>query len=220
MFDVLKPPTDNLYKFIALTGLLVLIVSVVLQAYALVTMEMKRLEVVRELNKTNATLSEAKGLGEEPEGAKHDANAASVKLDAAVARYKAMPKSKHPSRQEATEQLRRLDEIEAASQRLRDASKELQSKAEELGRKTAEAHTRSIETEYQNEVLETINLGFVLSKILLLIGSLVGIVIALLGFVLWYRKVQLFEERVIRKNCQGSFITTGRFRLTLAADAR
>lgn len=199
MFDLLKPPTDNLYKFIALTGLLILIISVVLPAYALVTMEMKRLEVVRELNKTSATLDEAKSLGVEAEAATHDAHAASSQVDAAVARYKAMPKSKHPSRQEATERLRRLDEIEAATQRLRDASQKLQSKTEELGRKTSEAHTRNIETDYQNEVLETINLGFVLSKILLLIGSLVGLVIALLGFVLWYRKVQAFEDRVLEK---------------------
>ena len=199
MFDLLKPPTDNLYKFIALTGLLVLIISVVLPAYALVTIEMKRLDVVRELNKTSATLEEAKSLGIEAEAATHDAHAASSQVDAAVARYKAMPKSKHPSRQEATERLRRLDEIEAATQRLRDTAQKLQSKTEELGKKTAEAHTRSIETDYQNEVLETINLGFVLSKILLLIGSLVGLVIALLGFVLWYRKVQLFEDRVLEK---------------------
>lgn len=92
-----------------------------------------------------------------------------------------------------------MDEIEAATQRLRDASQKLQSKTEDLGKKTAEAHTRNIETDYQNELLETINLGFVLSKILLLIGSLVGIVLALLGFVLWYRKVQVFEDRVLEK---------------------
>lgn len=67
MFDLLKPPTDNLYKFIALTGLLVLIISVVLPAYSLVTMEMKRLDVVRELNKTSATLEEAKSLGVLPQ---------------------------------------------------------------------------------------------------------------------------------------------------------
>lgn len=199
MFDLLKPPTDNLYKFIALTGLLLLIISVVLPAYAIVTMEMKRLDVVRELNKTSATLDEAKNLGVEAEAATHDAHAASSLVDAAVARYKAMPKSKHPSRQEATERLRRLDEIEAATQRLRDASQKLQSKTEELGRKTAEAQTRNIETDYQNELLETINLGFIVSKILLLIGSLVGIVLALLGFILWYRKVQVFEDRVLQK---------------------
>lgn len=199
MFDLLKPPTDNLYKFIALTGLLILVISVVLPAYALVTLEMKRLDLVRELNKTSATLDEAKTLGEEAEAATHNAQAASSQVDAAVARYKAMPKSKHPSRQEANERLRRLDEIEAASQGLRDATQKLQAKTEEFGKKTSEAHNRSIETDYQNEVLDTINLGFDLSKLLLLIGSFVGIVIALLGFVLWYRKVQVFEDRVLAK---------------------
>jgi len=199
MFDLLKPPTDNLYKFIALTGLLVLIISLVLPAYALVTLEMKRLEVVKELNLTSAALDEAKTLADETEAATREADAANAQIDGALARYKAMPKSKHPSRQEITERLRRLDEIEAATKDLREASQKLQSKTDEIGKKTAEAHNRSINTDYHNEVLETINVGFFFSKILLIIGLLSGIVVALFGFVLWYRKVQIFEDQVLKK---------------------
>jgi hypothetical protein len=199
MLDVLKPPTDNLYKFIALTGLLILTLSLVLPGYVLVTLEMKRLEVVRELNITSAALDEAKSLQIEAEAATHRAEAASLQVDAAQSRYKAIAKSKNPSRRELTERLKRLDDVEAATESVRDATKTLQSKTEELGKKVAEAKARSIDTEYQNDVLETINLGFGLAKLLLLIGLVVGVFIALSGFALWYRKVQVFEDQVLQR---------------------
>ena len=62
MFDLLKPPTDNLYKFIALSGLLLLIVSIVLPGYAVVNLEWKRLAAVRELNITKGEIEQSKAM--------------------------------------------------------------------------------------------------------------------------------------------------------------
>src|SRR6266536_2055730 len=94
MFDFFKPPTDNLYKFVALSGLLLLVVSLVLPAYAVVNLEWKRLEAVRELNITKGEIEQSKTAELEVKSAKLTIDAALKEADAANLRVDAVQKQK------------------------------------------------------------------------------------------------------------------------------
>jgi hypothetical protein len=198
MFDVLKPPTDNLYKFLALTGLLLLIISVVLPGYALFSLELKRLEALKELNLTKAEIEKSKILQSESESAKHLVDAANLQVQAAQLRGESLTKKKHLSRQELKELKQRVDEVEKAMNNLRDATKTFQSKSEALGKQVAIVELRTVDNEYQGEVLESINLALFFLKFLLFVGIIAGGLIAMVGFGLWYRKVQVFEDIILK----------------------
>ena len=106
MFDFLKPPTDNLYKFIALTGLLLLVVSVALPAYALYALEIKRLEAKQEVNIAKAEIESANLFKVLLEASQKSADAAKKGADAALANVESrrhrMPSTCHSSRSLAT----------------------------------------------------------------------------------------------------------------------
>lgn len=196
MFDVLKPPTDNLYKFVALSGLLLLIVSIVAPGYAIVTLEWKRLAALRELNITKGEIDQSQVVELELEAAKkeaqaalHAANAASLESDSAVAEK--TKRGQLAALKKAGESLR------DANKSLTDAQRRLAEKSDEFSNLAKSIRVRTIDNEYQGQVLETVSQLQTLSQICGVAGGLLGIILAIGGFALWYRKVQKFQDAIL-----------------------
>jgi predicted S18 family serine protease len=199
MFDSLKPPTDNLYKFIALTGLLILVISIVLPSYALYALELKRLEAAREINITKGEIEESKALKLLLDSA--EKTVASAKLEAEGAlEYAKLAKLKKGS---PSTKLKTWEEaesrLEKAMTHLRDTSSDYGKKTDEYYKLASSIARRTIDNEYQTEVLEAVNVGVVLTKLLIICGVPLGLIFMLVGFLLWYRKVQKFEDKVLEK---------------------
>ncbi len=197
MFDFLKPPTDNLYKFIALTGLLLAVVSVVLPSYALYALELQRLQSRKAVNIAKAEIESANLYKVLLGASEKSAEAAGKGADAARANLESARVSKGPDK---------AKRMEDAKNQLLKAMTQLQEESTELGKKTDEFHRQAVsiirnteESEYQVEVLETIGLAAFYSKFLLFAGVAVGLTLSVFGFILWYRKVQVFEDRVLKK---------------------
>ena len=197
MFDFLKPPTDNLYKFIALTGLLLLVVSVALPAYALYALEIKRLEAKHEVNIAKADIESANLFKVLLDASQKSADSAGKGADAARANVDAARLYRGPDK---------AKRMEDAKNQLLKSTTQLQEASADFGKKTEEFHRQAVllvrqtqESEYQTDVLETINLAAFYSKFLLFAGVAVGLSLSVLGFILWYRKVQVFEDRVLER---------------------
>ena len=187
----------NLYKFIALTGLLLLVVSVVLPTYALYALEIKRLEAKHEVNIAKAEIESANLFKVFLDASQKSADSAQKGTDAALANVEAAKLA------QGTDKAKRMEE---AKNQLLKAMTQLQEATADLGKKTDEFHRqaesivrKTQESEYQVEVLDTINLAAFYSKFLLFAGVAVGLTLSVFGFVLWYRKVQVFEDKVLEK---------------------
>lgn len=199
MFDFLKPPTDNLYKFIALTGLLLLVVSVALPAYALYALEIKRLEAKREVNITKDEIENSKVMKLLVESAQQKMDAAKTAGEAANENLKLAQISKGTSSQ----RLKRLEEAKAEVQKalihLQETTSDFSKKADEYFKQVTLVTRRTVDNEYQVEVMDSIALAAFYSKFLLFAGVSLGLTLSVFGFILWYRKVQVFEDRVLTK---------------------
>lgn len=202
MFDFLKPPTDNLYKFIALSGLLLLIVSLIAPGYALVNLEWRRLAAVRELNMTRAEIEQSKAMRLEIDSAKSLVDAALKEAEAAGLESDLANREKTPSKKLKALKAA-VEKISKANSNLSDAQKHLHEKMDPYAKLAEDINMRTIDNEYQGEVLESVGQMETLSEILGVIGGLIGTMVSIGGFALWYRKVQVFQDRILARGAKG-----------------
>ncbi len=201
MFDFFKPPTDNLYKFVALSGLLLLVVSLVLPAYAVVNLEWKRLEAVRELNITKGEIEQSKTAELEVKSAKLTIDAALKEADAANLRVDAVQKQK-VSVKKLKELKEAVKQLEKTLSNVSDAQSRLHEKIDAYTKIVNNVSVRTIDNEYQGEVVDSVLAMEKASEVLGLCGGILGVVLAVGGFAFWYRKVQVFEDRILKKAAQ------------------
>jgi hypothetical protein len=198
MLDILKPPTDNLYKFLAITGLLLFTISIVLPCYALVTLEIKRLEAVKELNVTKAESEEAEILEKLVEAARLTVEAARKETEAAFIKEKELQIKKRLRVVTTKDYDEVIQALEKASNNLSEAQKDYTAKSDQYHKQVTLVRKRVIDNEYQTEVLGVINEGVFLNKLVLFLGAIIGGFIAVAGFILWYRKVQVYEDAALK----------------------
>jgi hypothetical protein len=140
-------PTDNLYKFCALAGLIATILSIVLPNIALHNLNL-------ELIKTNGEIKV---------------------LEAESRHFKAAENKDNLSPEEKTNLLEKSKELEIKLI-------QLNSKNDAENFLTAQArHWRSI--------------GF--------FGVFLGVLLVATGFILWYRKVQIYQDMILKKEAGG-----------------
>jgi len=151
MFDVLKPPTDNLYKFIALTGLLILVISVVLPSYALYALELKRLEAVREINITKGEIEGSTSLKLLVDSAEKTVASANLEAQGALeyAKLAQLEKGSPSTRLKRWEEAE--SRLEKAMTHLREASSDYGKKTDEYNQLASSIVRRTIDNEYQTE---------------------------------------------------------------------
>lgn len=141
--NMLQPPTDSLYKFMAVSGLLILCFSVVWPELRIYELEQQTIQVMGEVNMLKIETD-------------------NLKEDVAI-------HDKDKSVTEALIEKRRLLEIKL---------EQFRTKAD-LG-KLATTNTRRMSH-------------------ILYMGAALGLILSFLGFILWYRRVQMWQDIAIRK---------------------
>ena len=142
--NIIQPPTDSLYKFMAVSGLLILCFSMIWPELRLYELEQQMIQVVGEVNILKV---EANNLKEDMESLGKDKRTPNALIEK-----------------------RQLLEI----------------KIEQIKTKGDLAILATTDTKRMNRILS--------------IGVAFGLILSLLGFILWYLKVQMWQDIAIKKD--------------------
>lgn len=170
--DVLKPPTDNLYKFISIFGLIIFVVSIAApyiaseQLSTLTTVIAKPIADIKLLNQDNARLlSEVDEVqGRLPKQSQNLTEAEKQTVRQVFAESDRLLK-------EVRENIRKIRELETTS---------------DMQIKTADARAATL-------------LGLIWWTSF---GKVIGLVSILTGFTLWYFKLQRYQDLLLKNQAQ------------------
>lgn len=182
-FTVPKIPTDNLYKFMALTGIVLVLLSFIPFYYA------HKLKV-----KTIQLNSEIEILRQQREWLTKDVNDLEAASEKLIQRYDKY--DEHAGRKDASDHVSELTGIKTRiDKKAEEVLKEV-SKVQELNRQrfVSEAQQRAKHKEL-NYLLIIMRVGTFLSIFLFVGGS----IFAYKGFLLWYSRLQIPLDRIIKK---------------------
>jgi DNA repair exonuclease SbcCD ATPase subunit len=170
-------PTDNLYKFLAISGIIIFLISYLplFHSYKL-NLQLARLE------------GESKAVKEEREWLFSDANEVRNEL------------------QNLTKQLSEIQKdrkvTEGAEETLK---KKLEEKVAKLLEYTQLLHKQSLKTIEIDTKLEELRVHIAMLKTeanLSISGHIIGAILALVGFSLWYKKLQAPQDIIISKQAK------------------
>ena len=183
--DLIKPPTDNLYKFLAMFGTIVFLVGFIFPPMMFY----------------QSSLEFLKSLGGDKELAVHE--------EFAVQRKRSFEERKRQLAAEAADLQNRLARVKNDTtsssdiEKLELAIKDVKKRAEALEDASYEFNLnlklKAAQVEQQKTLStnETRN-----SRFLIGIGwgiGTFGLLIAICGFIMWYKNVQRFEDQILRK---------------------
>lgn len=189
MIEPLKPPTDNLYKFIALAGVVIFILSVVYPFRWSMEVDQRRLEVERDIEIAKFETVEKKALEMELNLARRLAEQASRLLRAEITKSE---KSGGSTRA-----------INETIDRLKKESSSFEAKARELSEKLSVSGRNTIERTYKLKLWKYYD-GYATFLFQVgSIGSTVGFILAVLGFYLWYVKLQRYQDVILKSQIEG-----------------
>jgi len=180
----IMPPTDNLYKFVALFGLTLVLASLLFMAWRMDT-------IFEESAGTNAEVALVNSMntrqGKALEAAKGELKALKDEiraLDREVGNGNLSPARRKEISERKPENERRQAEVQHECSAANSADAAINTKIDEIN-----SHARSI-----NDHLTTF--GFLAKIVGVIVG--IGMIIAGLGFHSWYRKLQAPQDRLLQ----------------------
>jgi len=198
--DFLKPPTDNLYKFMCIVGLILFLVSVTYPPWLLHRSTLALLEAQRD--------SELLQLEADDETNKHQAFMKQAKDEIAegdvqISRLKAISEQgQNKSRLSTSERTAINREIEAME------AKHLQSiqKREELYKAAQDAalevQKHSAALRYKTRIITWESWYGRIAMVLCIAGLILGAVLGRKGFNLWSLRVQVYQDAILKKQAE------------------
>ena len=190
MIDFLKPPTDNLYKFMAVAG----IVLVVAGLYPVLFFQQTGVEYLAYVRSSNEAKEHAKftkerlaTLDTRKQQAEGEKNKLQAQLDKLRSGSSAAVNSTQIDKLE-----NRIDETDRRIESIDDAAHELR-----LNLALKQAHVKSEETVSLNRRSD--------ARFAVLVGwffAFIGAFLAFRGFFRWDRKLQRFQDRIVEKEAQ------------------
>lgn len=176
MIETLKPPTDSLYKFLAIIGLVIFLASVT-----------SPIIINRQLNNQTAEFV-------------RDAKANNLQAEAWMSTWKRVEEHS-PKVQEVQQTL-----IEAKDspdeKRVLQQAKNVAQRQEELialfNKQLADWEKESFQVEYKQNLMEDTEIYARRIMGMCIIGVPVGLGLSIFGFVLWYRRAQRYEDLVLK----------------------
>lgn len=181
MIDLIKPPTDNLYKFAAVFGLVLFVGGLFFPPWLFHQSGLELLKAVA----GNKELAVYETLGEErKQQLKTRTQQAETQLKQLQDRISHLASSRNSHSDE-------IDKLESA---IKDANKRLETLEDasyefNLNLELKKAQVREQQTLSINETRD--------SRLVMVVGwvfAALGVVIAVRGFVMWYRRVQVFQD--------------------------
>jgi hypothetical protein len=201
--DFLKPPTDNLYKFLAMSGLLLLLVCQTYPPWLSYRLSISMFELDKDIK-----VEELEIKAEETRGKDFKAELDVSQADADDLLKESENLKRLVESQPSHAQKRRL--VKERVGPLEKKSRLLQARVEEIKKGFPEkraAFTASsdaiaqklIEVEYKHDLIkwelrQLKLLGWVAN-----FGAGLGALMATWGFRLWYRRVQVYQDAILRK---------------------
>jgi hypothetical protein len=184
--SIFTPPTDNLYKFMALSGIVLMVAFIVPLAF----FHQTGMEYL-------AQLRGSKELQVHEEITNQPLETLNLREQQAIDR-----KKKHQKRLEAMNAGSNSTEVDKLEGLIREANREIESIADSshdlsLNLALKRAQVNSEETVSFNRRRD--------SRVAIQVGAiavLLGFVASLVGFWLWYKKLQRFQDRVVAKEAE------------------
>ena len=176
--SLLQPPTDNLYKFLAISGLLLLGFFQVFPLLQLRELRNERIQISGEISILRIDLE-------------HLRNETNRQYDANDSMIKAMEK-RTPQDSFWKSEKAYIDFMVSEYKYVRD-------KQDQAYEKRRLIETRIAQIDTKNELLEQVGSDIKYLRFAAFGGSIVAIVIGIWGFKLWYRKVQAPQDRIIAR---------------------
>lgn len=188
MIDLVKPPTDNLYKFIALAGLVLVVLGLIYAPWLFYRSTWETLKLAQ----LNAELNVHRKFAEERQKTlderKRRLEVERDTLKKRIAELVVNDKNNNPAASAEIDKLEtRMRETNAATDALADAEHE---KNLSLELKVAQAeHQRTVDVNERGNTRLIIVIGILL--------AIAGLGVSVLGFRLWYKRVTIFQDAIV-----------------------
>jgi len=186
-------PTDNLYKFMAISGITIVIISL-LPFYHVHVATIDTIRLGGEIQKLD---EQAIWITEDVEKLKEETDKLKKEVDKKLGHIsfkeiEEVVRAQKPDSEMTKEQVEKVE----------DELNKIELKASEITNAIRKHKTLSIELKMKLNEQTYLNRVMRIESILFLIGALVGFLLSLTGFMLWYRKVQILQDRIIQKKAK------------------
>ncbi len=183
MLNFLTPPTDNLYKFIAIAGLLFIFASIFYPTFLNIQINERILESEKDIE--IATIERTK-LERESNVIERKTNDIQKKVEG----FK--QNSSNVSAKQLEADMKDLEQLQKQSKEVTDVATELQK--------------RNIEIEYKNKITKFYNNYLESALNAAKVGMTIGLILTFLGFTLWFFKVQKHQDLALKEEAKQSEI--------------
>lgn len=195
MIDFLKPPTDNLYKFMTLSGLILLLFSLSYPPWLLNKTKLAIYDAQRDLEilemEQEADKTKYDEFNRQAAEMLADRELVERQLDALEKRIKSSKSANDDAAVVA--EFKRLQTLFEEKKRRHS---EIENATNEMSRSFKR---KSIELTYKLRVLEWESRTVVTVGILALLGTVGGFLLGVRGFNLWSLRVQVFQDAILKK---------------------
>lgn len=186
MIETLKPPTDSLYKFLSIIGLVIFLTSVVSPILLKRELNKQYTEFIRDVSTNNLDAKTWKDAQKQVE--KESVRFRDI--------HRRLGEVFDPnSKASLAEQKRVLDEAKVFD----DAYSKLLADFEKL---LDDWHKQTVQIDYKKNLVEDTEVYAQDMFTLFLLAGPIGLIMSIMGFVLWYRRAQKYEDLVLRKKVE------------------
>jgi hypothetical protein len=192
MMSIFTPPTDNLYKFLAVSGVVLIVAGAYYPPVFFRQTGMEYLEQLRGSKELEVQEEFGKERLETLELREQQALDQKNKLQKRLAELKSSSNS---------------TEVDKLEGRVKEANREIESIVDSASELRLNLAMKRAQVKHEETV--SIN-GRRDSRLVLIVGGvgvLIGIFFAVAGFCLWYKKVQRFQDRVVTKETRTKVAT-------------
>lgn len=189
--DFLKPPTDSLYKFVALSGLILILVSITWPPWLLNKLMLSQYEVEKDQKVLEAEINQTGletlqfGLAEELFNV--DTKELKVKTEE-------LQQQSSSSKKQALNK-----EIEGLKAHWQERYKELEKRGQDQGRALAANQKMILEMNYKLKVFNWYTRAIRAVYVMAVLTFLIGLVMSVWGFRLWYLRLQIYQDALVKR---------------------
>jgi hypothetical protein len=188
--EVLKPPTDTIYKFLAIFGLLIFLSSLSTPIWMFQKLDTLRAEHLRDLEILNLDATTWEEAWEEVRKASEAHTAASKRVQETFDNF-----AKSKSQASKTTVQNALTTSQAAYENFELKSREFEEKVLKWRKQHAEVS-------YKTDLVEISEHTVELTARYCLLGMLAGLAMTITGFILWYKRTQKMEDLILKKKAE------------------
>lgn len=189
--DFIKPPTDSLYKFVALSGLILILVSVTWPPWLLNKLMLSQYEVERDQkvleSEVNQTGLETLQFGLAEQLFNVDTKELKVKTEE-------LQQETSVSKKQALNK-----EIEGLKARWQEQYKEMEKRGLDQGRALAANQKMILEMNYKVKVFIWYTRAISAVYVMAVLTFSMGLVMSVWGFRLWYLRLQIYQDALVKR---------------------